>query len=98
MDHVNKSALTAAAAARAQSMQLHVATIDLKSVQRRSPSVQSHGDLIEVDVPHLLAAAAHEMVVIFRVDFELDRGAAPLQPSDQTGAHQFLDVAIHSRM
>ena len=86
------------AAALAQSMELHVATIDPKSVQRRSLSVQRDGDLIEVDIPHLPAAPAHEMMVVIRIDFELDGGAAALQRADQTGAHQFLHVAIHGRM
>ena len=90
--------LAAVAAARAQSVQLHVATIDPKAVQRRSLSVQCHGDLIEVDVPHLPAAPAHEMMVVIRIDFELDGGAAAFQRADQTGAHQFLHVAIHGRM
>ena len=76
--------LAAVAAARAQSVQLHVATIDPKAVQRRSLSVQCHGNLIEVDVPHLPAAPAHEMMVVIRIDFELDGGAAALQRADQT--------------
>jgi hypothetical protein len=79
-------------------VQLHVATIDPKSAQRRSLFVQFHGDLIEVDVPHLPAAPAHEMVVVIRVDFELDRGAAALQRADETGAHQLLHVAVHGRV
>ncbi len=78
-------------------MQLHVATIDPKSLQRRS-SVQPHRDLIEVDVPHLLAALANEMMVMIRIDFELNGGAAALERADQTGAHQFLHVAIHRRV
>ena len=38
------------------------------------------------------------MMVVIRIDFELDGGAAALQRADQTGAHQFLYVAIHGRM
>jgi hypothetical protein len=87
----------ALAAARAQSVQLHVATVDLKSVQRRSLSVQRHGHLIEVDVPHLSAAPADEMMVVIRIDFELHGDAASLQRADQPGAHQFLHVAVDGR-
>jgi len=90
--------LAAAAAARAQALELHVATIDSKPVQRRSASVQRDGDLMEVDVPHLSAAPAHEMMVVIRIDFELNGGAAALQRADQPGAHQLLHVAIHGRM
>jgi hypothetical protein len=89
--------LAAITAARAQSVELHVATFDAKSVQMRSLSVQRHGDLTEVDVPHLLAAPADEVMVLLRIDFELYGGAAALQRADQTSTHQFLHVAIHSR-
>lgn len=90
--------LAAVAATHAQSLQLHVATIDPESVQRRSMFVQRHGELIEVDVPHLPAAPADEVMVVVGIDFELDGGAAALERSDQAGAHQFLHVAIHGRM
>lgn len=79
-------------------MQLHVATIDLESVQRRSVSVERHVDLIEVDVPHLPAAPAHEVMVVIRIDFELNGAAAALERADQTGAHQLVHVAIDGRM
>ena len=88
----------AVAAARAQSVQLHVATIDPKSVQRRSLFVQRHGHLIEVDVPHMAAAPAEEMMMMIRIDFELNGGTAALQRPDQTRVHECLHVAIDGRM
>jgi hypothetical protein len=38
------------------------------------------------------------MMVVIRVDFELDGRAAALQRPNQTRAHQFLYVAIHGRL
>ena len=92
------AASAAISAARAQPVQLHVAAIDPESVQPRSFSVPPDGDLIEVDVPHLAATPAHEMMMVIRVDFELDRRAAALQRADQAGAHEFLYVAVHGRV
>jgi len=54
--------LAASAAARAQTVQLDVATVDLKSAQRRAPVVQRHGNVIEIDVPHAPAAVTDEMM------------------------------------
>jgi hypothetical protein len=93
-----KGRFAAVTAARAHAVQLHGAAMDPKSFQLLSLVVQRYVDMSDVDVPHLAAAPADEVVVIVRIGIELSGGAAPLQRADQTGAHQLPHIAIHGRM
>src|SRR5262249_11478480 len=82
---------------RANAVQLHVPPVDAEAVQGGPLSVHRHGHLIEVNVPHLAALSAQEVVVVIGVDLELDRRSATLQRADQTGTHELLHVAVDGR-